>query len=118
MDAPRFGWNQLCFTFLTVTESNLATHDLALPLPSGSKDSYFPILVFTSANLREENLPDTKDRIQQFATATEGRDSIITLFLKDDRDQQTCLDGLEGYMRLQAVFVLSTSLIGTATYYP
>jgi hypothetical protein len=93
------------------------THDLALPLPSGSNDSYLPVLVLTPANVVEGDLSDTKARIQQFATATGGRGSVITLILKDDHDEPTCLDGLGGYMRLQAVFVPSTSSIGTATYY-
>jgi len=118
VDGSRFCWNQLCWAFLTATESNLATHDLALPLSSGNKDSYLPILVFTSANLNEEDLPDTKARIQQFATATEGGGSIITLILKDEHDHQAGLNGLEGYMRLQAVFVLSISFTITTTYYP
>jgi hypothetical protein len=106
------------WTILTATESNLETHDLALPLSAGSKDSHLPILILTSANLNEEDLPDTKTRIQLFVTAIEGGGSVITLILKDDHDPQTCLNGLESYMRLQAVFVSTISSTGTTTYYP
>jgi hypothetical protein len=66
----------------------------------------------------EAGLADAKTRIQLFAASLKGQVGIITLILKDDQDGQTSLNGLEGFMHLQAVcvrplppFVLAKRLI-------
>ena len=90
---------------LTALESKLETHDLAVPIPWGNQKLYSPVLVLTSGSMNEADLPTTKARIEQFAAATKGQVCVIALVLEDETDGQTCLHGLEAFMKLQALFV-------------
>jgi hypothetical protein len=56
----------------------------------------------------EAALPDTRARIEQFATTTTGRDRVITLILKEKEDEQMCPNGLQDFVHLQSMCVLRT----------
>lgn len=74
-------------------------------MPYHDQGSYSMVLILGLTNMSEAGLADAKARIQLFAAALKGRVGTITLILKDDQDGQASLNGLEGFMRLQAMCV-------------
>lgn len=100
-----------CWTHLIAAESNLETHDLALPLSFGHQEYHCPILVLTPANMVEAGLSDTKARVQQFVAAKKEQHHIITLILKVEHDEYSFPSGLEGFTRLQTLCVWSLLLL-------
>lgn len=117
------GWHCGLMNGLTVsTESQLTTHDLALPMsPNTGADAgrtrHLRALLFSPSAANEDVLPQSVERIRRFASLTGGQDLAIVFLLDPPADtsftsarsvnekttsQPSGEDGVVAYTKLQA----------------
>lgn len=90
---------------LTALESELGTHDLALPIGSRRSSPYLAVLILDTGSLDGSCLSHTTARAQQFAGSTKGQQSVITIILDDGYEGHTSCSGLQAFMQLQTMYV-------------
>ncbi|THX40120.1 hypothetical protein D6D10_03733 [Aureobasidium pullulans] len=113
---------------LAIKESQLETHDIALPLPDFPKITHdskpkrtLRLLLLSPNNMSETKLPGTLSRIQHFVSLTGGLDVAIVMSLSASKPfssardllnatQADEMDGIRSYALLQAEFMTRSEL--------